>query len=98
MVAVLAEQRIAAVVFGMPYHTDGSRSAGCDIVERQAARLQAARLRRHPQARARERAAMHIASRKAVPPGCVAFSGAREQCTWALCSPSHVPRHADSRQ
>lgn len=40
LAAVLTEQRIAAVVYGMPYHADGSRSRESGLVERQVASLQ----------------------------------------------------------
>jgi RNase H-fold protein (predicted Holliday junction resolvase) len=41
LAAVLATERIAAVVCGMPYHADGSRSSECDVVERAFEELQA---------------------------------------------------------
>lgn len=40
IISVLTEQNIAAVIYGMPYLADGSRSPECAVVERQALRLQ----------------------------------------------------------
>jgi hypothetical protein len=42
ILSVLADQRVTGVVYGMPYHRDGSFTPGCRQAESDAQMLQAA--------------------------------------------------------